>query len=112
MTARTNQKTATPDINSVCERLERIRRHGFFAQPRSLSNVWCRLTDDGYRVDLGILGCALSRMREKGALLRTLLLDGLLHYVDITNAGHWQSIDVPAAGVAPGTDAAGTVAPY
>lgn len=95
MTESTIQKAASPDINSVCERLERMQSHGFFAQPRNVSNVWCGLVDDGHLVDLGILGLALSRMREKGALSRTLLVDGLLHYVDTTNTGHWQSIDVP-----------------
>ncbi len=103
-------RTASPDINSVCRRLERMRLHGFFAQPRDLSYVWCRLTDGGHPVDLAILGCAMSRMREEGTLSRTLLVDGLLHYVDIANAGHWQSIDVTAAGPGLTTDAAGTAA--
>ena len=110
MTVRTTERTVSPDIKSVCERLERMRRHGFFAQPRDLSYIWCRLTDDGYAVDLAILGCALSRMGEEGALSRTLLADGLLHYVDKANAGHWRSVEVAAAEPATGTIAAGTAA--
>ena len=110
MTVHTTERTVSPDIKSVCERLERMRRHGFFAQPRDLSYIWCRLTDDGYAVDLAILGGALSRMREEGALSRTLLADGLLHYVDMANAGHWRSVEVAAAEPATGTIAAGTAA--
>ena len=110
MTVSPTQWTASPDINSVCKRLERMRLHGFFAQPRDLSYVWCHLADDGHSVDLATLGGALSRMREEGTLSRTLLVDGLLHYVDMANAGHWQSIDITAAGPGLTTDAAGTAA--
>lgn len=94
------EKTASPDINAVCKRLEGMRGKGYFSQPRNLSNVWCQLQDDGHLVDRVMLGGALYRMSERGSLLRTLFSDGLLSYVDIANAGHWQNIEGPDAGPA------------
>ena len=98
MTIRETNNSVSADIDAACVRLERMRHQGFFAQPRNLSNIWCRLTDEGHLVDLAILGVALHRLWGEGEFSRTLLVDGLLHYVNTTNAGHWRSIDVAAAG--------------
>ena len=86
MMPRMSEKTPSPSIDSVCQRLERMQRHGYFDQPRNLSNVSCRLADDGYFADLATLGCALSRMKEEGALSRTVPRDGLLYYVETKDA--------------------------
>ena len=85
--AYTTVKSKNLNINSVCGHLERLRQHGFFAQPRNLSNVSCHLKDHGHTFDLATLGRALSRMRDDGILSRTVLRDGLLSYIDASNSG-------------------------
>ena len=86
MMPRMTDKAPSQSIDVVCQRLERMQRHGYFAQPRNLSNVSCRLTDDGHSADLATLGRALSRMKEEGALSRTVPRDGLLYYVETKDA--------------------------
>lgn len=86
------------DLDAATARLERMAAGGYFRRPRSVSEVWCRLKDDGTPVDLVVLGHALSRMWRQGELLHTALCDGLLRYVDAAESAAWQSIDVPALG--------------
>lgn len=81
------------DLDWMIDRLETMRKDGFFHQPRSLSELFCRLEDAGTTVELGILASALSEMWEHDELLRTVLSDGLLRYADISEAGHLPSID-------------------
>lgn len=81
------------DLDWTIDRLETMRKEGFFHQPRSLSELFCRLEDAGTTVEREILGFALSEMWEHDELLRTVLNDGLLHYVDMSEAAHWPSID-------------------
>ena len=98
MTANPTQKTASPDVDAVCVRLEGLRGKGYFSEPRNVSNVWCGLKDDGHLVNMVALGEALFEMSEqKGTLVRTLMADGLLGYVDVAKAGPWQNIDGPGA---------------
>ncbi len=81
------------DLDWMIDRLETMREEGFFHQPRSLSELFCRLEDAGTPVEREILGFALSEMWEHDELLRTVLSDGLLRYADISEAGHLPSID-------------------
>ncbi len=81
------------DLKGTIDRLERMRNDGFFHQPRSLSELFCRLEDAGTSVELATLGFALSEMWQHDELLRTALSDGLLHYVDVSEAEVWRSID-------------------
>lgn len=80
----------------VVGQLETMRGTGYFRKPRSVSEVWCRLKDDGRPVDLVSLGFALSDLWQKEELFRTVLKDGLLRYVDKAEASTWRPVDTAA----------------
>lgn len=97
------------DVEAIAGRLEGLRAAGYFEEPRSVSDVWCRLTDGGMPTDLGALGHALNRLWRGGELDLTALCDGLLRYYDAGTAGPWPpAIRVSAEQLA---DEAGLAAP-
>ena len=85
------------DTDTITGHLERMRKDGFFRVPRSVSDVFCRLKETATLVDSATLGFTLGGMWRRDEVLRTVLRDGLLHYVDKTEAGKWHSIDFPAS---------------
>ena len=89
----------TPMDGSVAaaDRLELMRGSGYFRQPRSVSEIWCRLKDDGTPVELVPLGQALGGLWRHHELLHTVQGDGQLRFFDVAEAAAWPSVG-PAAG--------------
>ncbi|WP_316978340.1 hypothetical protein [Shumkonia mesophila] len=84
---------------AAADRLERMRANGYFRQPRSVSEVWCQLKDDGTPMDLVPLGQALGGLWRRHELLHAVQDDGQLRFFDVAEAASWPSVD-PAAGPA------------
>ena len=82
---------------AAADRLELMRGSGYFRQPRSVSEIWCRLQDDGTPVDLVSLGQALGGLWHRHELLHALQDDGQLRFFDVAEAAAWPSVG-PDAG--------------